>query len=88
MKLTKKITPAARTTGAPFLRHVVSVPEKFDETRHPFNIHAQKQIAELFQKDVRTINEHIMNVFSDGKTYQTAHYHLDAIISVGYPCRR
>ncbi len=62
----------------------------------------QKQLAELFQKDVRTINEHIQNIFSegelvpdsvirnyritadDGKTYDTQHYNLDAIISVGY----
>jgi hypothetical protein len=63
---------------------------------------SQKQMAELFQKDVRTINEHIQNIFSegelspdsvirnyritavDGKTYDTQHYNLDAIISVGY----
>lgn len=62
----------------------------------------QKQMAELFGKDVRTINEHIQNVFvegelvadsvirkfritaADGKTYETQHYNLDAIISVGY----
>ncbi|OHB59448.1 MAG: cell filamentation protein Fic [Planctomycetes bacterium RBG_13_44_8b] len=62
----------------------------------------QKQMAELFQKDVRTVNEHIQNVFSegeldtnsvirnfritaaDGKTYDTQHYNLDMIISVGY----
>jgi len=62
----------------------------------------QKQMSELFQKDVRTINEHIKNIFSegeldinsvirnfritaaDGKTYDTQHYNLDAIISVGY----
>ena len=62
----------------------------------------QKQMAELFDKDVRTINEHIKNVFnegellseavirkfritaSDGKRYDTAHYNLDVIISVGY----
>ncbi|MEW6586423.1 MAG: virulence RhuM family protein [Nitrospirota bacterium] len=62
----------------------------------------QKLMAELFQKDVRTINEHIKNIFDegelvtesvirkfritavDGKTYDTAHYNLDAIISVGY----
>jgi hypothetical protein len=62
----------------------------------------QELMAELFQKDVRTINEHIQNVFAegelasesdirkfritaaDGKTYETQHYNLDVIISVGY----
>ena len=63
---------------------------------------SQKQLAELFQKDVRTINEHIKNIFEereleadsvirkfritalDGKSYDTLHYNLDVIISVGY----
>ncbi len=62
----------------------------------------QKQMAELFEVTVPTINEHIKNIFrikeleehsvirkfritaSDGKSYQTNHYNLDAIISVGY----
>ena len=62
----------------------------------------QKQMAEMFQKDVRTISDHIKNVFdegeldqnsvirkfritaSDGKSYDTQHYNLDVIISVGY----
>jgi hypothetical protein len=28
---------------------------------------SQKQMAELFQKDVRTVNEHIRNVFDEGE---------------------
>ncbi|WP_298438693.1 RhuM family protein [Geobacter sp.] len=62
----------------------------------------QKQMAELFGKDVRTVNEHIRNIFkegelddasvirkfriteADGKSYDTTHYNLDVIISVGY----
>lgn len=62
----------------------------------------QKQMAELFQKDVRTVNEHLKNIFeegelaqdsvirkfritaADGKSYDTAHYNLDAVISIGY----
>lgn len=28
---------------------------------------SQKMMAELFQKDVRTINEHIRNIFSEGE---------------------
>jgi hypothetical protein len=63
---------------------------------------SQKQLAELFQKDIRTINEHIRNIFeereleanlvirkfritaADAKSYDTLHYNLDVIISVGY----
>lgn len=62
----------------------------------------QAQLSELFNKDKRTISEHIVNLFqegeleeksvvrkfrttaSDGKAYDTNHYNLDVIISVGY----
>jgi len=62
----------------------------------------QKQLSQVFEVDVRTINEHIKNIFStseldedpvirkfritasDGKQYNTNHYNLDMIISVGY----
>ena len=65
----------------------------------------QKLIAELFDVDVRTVNEHLINIFSeqeldedsvvrkfritanDGKTYDTKHYNLDAILAVGYRVR-
>ncbi len=63
---------------------------------------SQKQMADLFGKNIRTISDHIRNVFkegelneysvirnfritaADGKDYDTAHYNLDVIISVGY----
>lgn len=62
----------------------------------------QKRMAELFDVNVRTISEHLQNIFtsdeldknsvirnfritaSDGKSYNTKHYNLDAVISVGY----
>ena len=33
---------------------------------------SQKQLAELFQKDVRTINDHIQNVFAEGELQRGA----------------
>ncbi len=65
----------------------------------------QKEIATLFDRDVRTINEHLKTLFADdelqensvirnfritaadGKSYDTAHYNLDAILAVGYRVR-
>ncbi len=63
---------------------------------------SQKLMAQLFDVDVRTISEHLKNIFnsselnegsvirkfritaSDGKKYNTNHYNLDSIISIGY----
>ncbi len=63
---------------------------------------SQKMMATLFDVNIRTINEHLQNIFkseeldenlvirkfritaSDGKSYKTKHYNLDAIIAVGY----
>jgi len=62
----------------------------------------QKMMGVLYNVNVRTINEHLQNIFkdnelqndlvirnfritaSDGKSYNTKHYNLSAIISVGY----
>lgn len=62
----------------------------------------QKLMSTLFDVDVRTINEHLINIFrcgeldevsvirkfritaSDGKSYATNFYNLDAIIAVGF----
>lgn len=63
---------------------------------------SQKMIALLYSVNVRTVNEHLRNIFtdreleedsvirnfritaSDGKSYDTMHYNLSAIIAVGY----
>ena len=60
----------------------------------------RKQIATLFDRDIKTIGKHINNALkeeldssvvakfattaSDGKTYKVDYYNLDMIISVGY----
>lgn len=62
----------------------------------------QKMMAQLYDVNVRTVNEHLKKIFSDrelpedsvirkfritasdGKSYDTQHYNLGAIISVGY----
>ena len=69
---------------------------------------SQALIAELFEKDVRTINEHLVNIFGEGElrreatirkfrivrlegrrevTREVEHYHLDAILAVGFRVR-
>lgn len=60
----------------------------------------RQQMADLFDRDVKTIGKHINNALkeeldnsvvanfvttaSDGKSYNVEHYSLDMIISVGY----
>lgn len=62
----------------------------------------QKMMGQLYDVNVRTVNEHLKKIFldreladdsvirkfritaSDGKTYDTQHYNLGAIIAVGY----
>ena len=60
----------------------------------------RQQMAQLFDRDVKTIGKHIQSALreelddsvvakfattaSDGKTYQVEYYNLDLIISVGY----
>ena len=62
----------------------------------------QKMMGQLYDVNVRTVNEHLKNIFSDaeleedavirkfritaadGKSYDTQHYNLAAIIAVGY----
>ena len=60
----------------------------------------RQQMADLFDRDVKTIGKHINNALkeelddsvvakfattaSDGKKYETEHYNLDMIISIGY----
>ena len=61
----------------------------------------RQQLAELFERDIKTIGKHINNALheeladnpvvakfattaADGKVYQTEHYNLDMVISVGF----
>lgn len=47
MKPRRRVPSAVRTTGAPFLRRVVSLSEKFDRTRHPFSVRAFSEGIDL-----------------------------------------
>lgn len=61
----------------------------------------RQQLAELFERDIKTFGKHINNALheepadnpavakftitaADGKVYQTEHYNLDMVISVGF----
>jgi predicted ATPase len=43
----RRTKTAGRSLGAPFLRRVVSLPEKFDRARHPFDVRAFSQGIDL-----------------------------------------
>jgi hypothetical protein len=40
MKTTRRVFAPRRAAGAPFLHRVASLPEKIDQAKYPFNIHA------------------------------------------------
>lgn len=93
-----------RNSTAEFLIFTTQAGEQSIEARYEDETVwlTQKLMAELFAVDVRTISEHLQNIFqsgelvdetvirkfrntaSDGKSYLTQFYNLDAIISVGY----
>jgi predicted ATPase len=47
MKRSRRTSPALPRTGAPFLRRVVSLPEKFDPASFPFNVRALSRGIDL-----------------------------------------
>ncbi len=92
-----------RNSTIEFLRFASSSKDTFEVRYEDETIWlTQKLMAKLFDVDVRTVNEHLKNIFKtgelyedsvirnfritadDGKSYNTKHYDLDAIISVGY----
>jgi predicted ATPase len=47
MKRTRRTSSALPRTGAPFLRRVISLPEKFDADQYPFNVRALSRGIDL-----------------------------------------
>ena len=102
MSKSKKIQ--IRNSTAEFLVFTTQAGEKGIEVRVEDETVwlTQKLIGVLFDVDVRTVSEHLQNIFnsgeltesavirkfrntaSDGKSYLTAFYNLDAIIAVGF----
>ncbi|MDA0772102.1 MAG: virulence RhuM family protein [Cyanobacteria bacterium] len=103
-KESKKNRLQIRNSTAEFLIFTSQAQEHSIEVRYEDETIwlSQKLMAELFDVNVRTVSEHLQNIFadgeldqdsvirkfrttaSDGKTYDTQFYNLDAIISVGY----
>ena len=48
----------------------------------------QALIAELFQKDVRTINEHLVNIFQEGELSREATFRKFRIVRPCHPTRK
>ena len=98
------MTKLIRNSTAEFLIFTNQTGDQSIEVRYEDNEIwlTQKRIAELFEVNVRTVNEHLKNIFdseelnelsvirnfritaTDGKNYNTKHYNLDTVISVGY----
>jgi len=63
-----KATTPVRATGAPFLHSVQSLPEKFDPSKYPFNIHAFSHGTRDFLNSPERFFEHLFGaVDGDGK---------------------
>ncbi|MDR0742506.1 MAG: virulence RhuM family protein [Puniceicoccales bacterium] len=102
----KKEEVAIRSSAAEYLTFVAATgdnPTSVEMRYQDENIWlTQKMMATLYDIDVRTINEHLQNIFrdaelsensvirnfritaDDGKFYDTKHYGLQAIISIGF----
>lgn len=100
----KAQAPLARSSAAEYLTFIAASGEGGVQAVYADeNVWlTQKMMAQLYDVDVRTINYHLKQVFSDselladsvirnfritasdGKTYNTRHYSLAAIIAVGY----
>ncbi|MDD2721270.1 MAG: virulence RhuM family protein [Gallionella sp.] len=100
----KPQAPLARSSAAEYLTFIAASGEGGVQAVYADeNVWlTQKMMAQLYDVDVRTINYHLKQVFSDselladsvirnfritasdGKTYNTQHYSLAAIIVVGY----
>jgi hypothetical protein len=72
MKKTEKTLPTAQGNG-PAGGEILLYQTEDGETRVEVRLQeetvwlSQKQLADLFQKDVRTINEHIKNIYEEGE---------------------
>ena len=103
-KSTKTLPSLTRSSAAEYLTFVAAAGQGGVEALYADeNVWlSQKMMGQLYDVNVRTINEHLKKVFADrelqegsvirkfritatdGKSYDTLHYNLSAIIAVGY----